>query len=1050
MMGDEQVFWNPVEVYGKVKAEQATSPGEVPVLGDDGKVPRELVHEPDLSGYVPKTRTVNGKSLNTDIELDAEDVGALPADTHIPSDVVVDSALSNTSVNPVQNKIVKQALDGKQPAGDYVLNSKLAPVATSGSYNDLTGRPTIPTVPGDLVQGGIASTPGNETVELAVTTLNGQVQRETVLAATASGAGVMSSTDKIKLDGIEDGAEVNVIESVRVGGVALPVSGKAVDITMPDAEVRQDAEGITVGSTALQDATTAQDGLMTKELVTALGQKGRIINVDQLPSTGIDETALYTVPDPDSDEANGRKGYVRKDGQWCPLSGSGGSSVSFYLTVKVTASAGTPDLSGINIAASSAQGNVSGTTGEDGTATLEVRQGATYTITCTKEHYVFSGTPQVTIDELNNEVALTCYVSPEITVMVGGVDYSGRTVTLKASSGGTRTGQTNSSGSITFKDLEITTYTITCDYPAGQGITPASQTQATAVGGSYTKEFTVLSKPTLEVTVASATGGNSGRTVTATPSSGGPVTAQTNSSGVATLTLMAGTQYSVTCDAPSGYFAVTAQSVNLQAGADSDTTLTLKRKPIINVTVTDASGGGNEVGRTVQMSGPSDTQTATTVAGGTCSFTANGTGAYSFQITNLPEGASASVASQTLAADGTYNVSIEISFGWTHGVTFNASTFKTDDAGCLAYADDLVGKTPVNNTATSLAKFTTEGYWAFDPSTGMDAEGCFYTTFTSAGIPHQLLNPYDLSKYIAVWNDSSKEWDYGQTGNSAITTENTMLCVPTYYRKGESGKLMHSSKAGSGTAFAHTIDGHVYQYKAVGVYLGTVVDGKLMSLSGKTATRSQTRATFRTQAAANTVRNGHAMVWNYHDWRMMFEKFIIRSKRFNGQKLAQGGQSYSSPTTGLTNALGPYAGNSSGQSNAMKFLIENFWGCCYQFLDDVYCQNTTMYVGQNSSPTDNSSNKTAISLPYNTTGFPGEIETSDIAWGMGHATGGSSTTGLCDYQDLKFGTQYPLVCVGGASDDVSSGRAGPSCVYCIALSNSDSGIGARLAFAFDL
>lgn len=38
----------------------------------------------DLSGYVPTTRTVNGKALSTDISLDASDVGALPDSTVIP------------------------------------------------------------------------------------------------------------------------------------------------------------------------------------------------------------------------------------------------------------------------------------------------------------------------------------------------------------------------------------------------------------------------------------------------------------------------------------------------------------------------------------------------------------------------------------------------------------------------------------------------------------------------------------------------------------------------------------------------------------------------------------------------------------------------------------------------------------------------------------------------------------------------------------------------------------------------------------------------------
>ena len=74
----------------------------------------------------------------------------------IPEAVTVDSALSSTSVNPVQNKIIKAALDGKQAAGDYATTASLsvyaksadlADVATSGSYTDLSDTPTIPTVP---------------------------------------------------------------------------------------------------------------------------------------------------------------------------------------------------------------------------------------------------------------------------------------------------------------------------------------------------------------------------------------------------------------------------------------------------------------------------------------------------------------------------------------------------------------------------------------------------------------------------------------------------------------------------------------------------------------------------------------------------------------------------------------------------------------------------------------------------------------------------------------------------------------------------------------
>ena len=42
----------------------------------------------------------------------------------------------------------------------------------------------------------------------------------------------MSSTDKSKLDGIAAGAQVNVIESVKVNSTALSVSGKSVNIDL--------------------------------------------------------------------------------------------------------------------------------------------------------------------------------------------------------------------------------------------------------------------------------------------------------------------------------------------------------------------------------------------------------------------------------------------------------------------------------------------------------------------------------------------------------------------------------------------------------------------------------------------------------------------------------------------------------------------------------------------------------------------------------------------------------------------------------------------------
>lgn len=51
--------------------------------------------------------------------------------------ITVDSALSTTSENPVQNKVITVELNKKVDTED------LAAVATSGSYNDLSNKPTI-------------------------------------------------------------------------------------------------------------------------------------------------------------------------------------------------------------------------------------------------------------------------------------------------------------------------------------------------------------------------------------------------------------------------------------------------------------------------------------------------------------------------------------------------------------------------------------------------------------------------------------------------------------------------------------------------------------------------------------------------------------------------------------------------------------------------------------------------------------------------------------------------------------------------------------------
>ena len=106
-----------------------------------------------LENYVPVERTINGKSLIENVELEAIDVHALPETTFIPTKV---SELENdkkylTSVpseyvteTELENKKYATQLSLTQGLNTKPNKNDLAKVATSGSYTDLKNKPYIP------------------------------------------------------------------------------------------------------------------------------------------------------------------------------------------------------------------------------------------------------------------------------------------------------------------------------------------------------------------------------------------------------------------------------------------------------------------------------------------------------------------------------------------------------------------------------------------------------------------------------------------------------------------------------------------------------------------------------------------------------------------------------------------------------------------------------------------------------------------------------------------------------------------------------------------
>ena len=195
--------------------------------------------------------------------------------------VTVDAALSETSENPVQNKVINAALAAKgtyskpssgipksdlasavqtslgkadtalqsvpntyrtaaaqdliDEAQDARINQKantadLATVATSGSYNDLSNKPTIPTVPTDEISANTAARHTHSNKSL----LDTYAQTEVNLADAVSKKHTHSN--KTVLDGITAAKLLPAVTSSDNDKFLRVVSGAWAAATVPSAE----------------------------------------------------------------------------------------------------------------------------------------------------------------------------------------------------------------------------------------------------------------------------------------------------------------------------------------------------------------------------------------------------------------------------------------------------------------------------------------------------------------------------------------------------------------------------------------------------------------------------------------------------------------------------------------------------------------------------------------------------------------------------------------------------------------------------------------------
>lgn len=205
-------------------------------------------------------------------------------------------------------------------------------------------------------------------------------------------------------------------------------------------------------------------------------------------------------------------------------------------------------------------------------------------------------------------------------------------------------------------------------------------------------------------------------------------------------------------------------------------------------------------------------------------------------------------------------------------------------------------------------------------------------------------------------NDYTKFEDGTEADITSGNAGDVMVEIPkmAYYME-KSGNII-TCKVLIGNVDAKTIDAR-YSYLPfsrnaegdrdkiyIGAYLGYDLSGKLRSLSGKTPTANRTIGAFRTLAQANGT--GYQQL-PFYQLTLLQILYIMKYGSLDSQTAL--GRGYvdgnaAATATGGTNAKGFCFGETTGKQQMKIFGIEDFWGNLYQWIDGLYCSNTSWTI----------------------------------------------------------------------------------------------------------
>ena len=312
------------------------------------------------AGTAVATTSANGLMSSADkVKLDGVEDGA--------TKTIVDDAMSDTSTNPVQNKVVMEYIDSRGTLPPVsVKNDTMLIQVVDGAYALRTKESIFPvddaldTESKNAVENGIiarrfeqlsgVTLPATSTRDGLMTAANytklsgieaganktvvdaaldaaseNPVQNKAVKAAldgkagtavvTTSANGLMSAADKTKLDGVEDGANKTTVDAALDAASENPVQNKAVKAALDGKLSTQGGEisgHLSVGLTVSAEGSVSTGRTSTDTGIhfeKAGSDVGRISHGSD-PMTGVAPIARLKVASPTEDDDAATKAYV--------------------------------------------------------------------------------------------------------------------------------------------------------------------------------------------------------------------------------------------------------------------------------------------------------------------------------------------------------------------------------------------------------------------------------------------------------------------------------------------------------------------------------------------------------------------------------------------------------------------------------------------------------------------------------------------------------------------------------------------------------------------